>query len=45
MKKILILGSNTFLGSYLVNFVLDKKFKVVCNSRSEEKRVKRLQRK
>ena len=45
MKKILILGSNSFSGSSFIDFVLNKNFKVACIIRSKEKRVEPLQRK
>ena len=37
MKKILVLGSNSFAGSCFINFILKKKFKVIGVSRSNEK--------
>lgn len=37
MKKILVLGSNSFAGSCFINFILAKKFQVIGISRSDEK--------
>lgn len=37
MKKILILGSNSFAGSCLINYLLNKNFKITGISRSKEK--------
>ena len=37
MKKILVLGSNSFAGSCFINFILTKKFQVIGISRSGEK--------
>ena len=37
MKKILILGSNSFAGSSFIYFILKKNFYVVGLSRSNEK--------
>lgn len=38
MKKILILGANSFAGTSFVNFLLKKKYKVFSTSRSTEKK-------
>ena len=38
MKKILILGSNSFAGTSFVNYLLKKKYKVFSTSRSYEKK-------
>ena len=36
LKKFLVLGSNSFSGSHFVNYVLEKKYKVIGISRSKE---------
>ncbi|MDC1176323.1 GDP-mannose 4,6-dehydratase [Candidatus Pelagibacter sp.] len=38
MKKILILGANSFAGTSFVNYLLKKKYKVFSSSRSSEKK-------
>lgn len=36
LKKFLVIGSNSFSGSHFINFVLEKKYKVIGVSRSKE---------
>ena len=38
MKKVLVLGCNSFSGSSLVNFLLNEGFSVIGISRSSEKK-------
>ena len=40
MKKILVLGSNSFAGSCCVDYLLEKNFKVFGISRSNENKLK-----